>query len=726
MKRLLCFVTILLFSTTMFAFIQNLSNETNVLHISDYRANVIKNRDKLYTISEVAIEEYQILADEGLEYVKSIKRIGISPVRPIIIDDSLYVAGKNNNSENIIKVIDISNDEMQFVRDINLGVGEAIAEIHNYGRYLIYTQYVSIINHVFDLDTNQEVTQYNFGAYNAIKDSLMFTLWISDETEISIENISDIYNPIHISLVSFPQMDFVVKYLFKDNYLFAVGNDKIAILDISDINNPTLVSFIDNIPYTLSDVEIFTGAKIVNNYLIFNDMRNYLWIYDISDLNSPQFVHNYSTMFDGFHYRDNFTIINDYLYITSYNNYLNKVALNNLPEINISDNFGLCGPISNVKNIGTWIIYQIPKGVFAINMNNQNNEPVKLSAGASFVRFVGNDSSIAICNGDTLSIFQYNDEEIILKNQQSIIPDDYSITFFNQYLFMSKYDNGLTKVYEIDENYNVTEIANFSMGNTTNYPLRTSHYTLDYLPVYLKNNNNSKFLCLLSSVPPFTEYARIKINNYIGFLENNNVIFRGNNHYTLSNYIFPNQFENYENNLYGSTRINNDYLFKNDSFDFINDGHAEFYSFLNHNYEELFGYDFNPNIFNAFLSDDHEYLYSIHRFNIYRYDCDYVSNEDSSVNPVSDNALSNYPNPFNPNTTISFNIPKSGNVDLVIYNIKGQKVKILTNEKYLKGEHSLIWNGKNDSNQNVSSGVYFYKLNVDGKTVNVKKCLLMK
>jgi len=48
------------------------------------------------------------------------------------------------------------------------------------------------------------------------------------------------------------------------------------------------------------------------------------------------------------------------------------------------------------------------------------------------------------------------------------------------------------------------------------------------------------------------------------------------------------------------------------------------------------------------------------------------------------------------------------------------------NEKYKIGEHSLIWNGKNDSNQNVSSGVYFYKLNVDGKTVNVKKCLLMK
>ncbi len=92
----------------------------------------------------------------------------------------------------------------------------------------------------------------------------------------------------------------------------------------------------------------------------------------------------------------------------------------------------------------------------------------------------------------------------------------------------------------------------------------------------------------------------------------------------------------------------------------------------------------------------------------------------------SDYELSNYPNPFNPLTTISFTIPIAAEVKLNIYNIKGQKVKTLTNEKYSKGKYNLTWNGLSDKNEAVSSGVYFYKLNINGKTEDVKKCLLLK
>ncbi len=87
--------------------------------------------------------------------------------------------------------------------------------------------------------------------------------------------------------------------------------------------------------------------------------------------------------------------------------------------------------------------------------------------------------------------------------------------------------------------------------------------------------------------------------------------------------------------------------------------------------------------------------------------------------------LSNYPNPFNPTTTISFDLPKSGNVDLTIYNVKGQKVKTLTNEKYPKGKHSIVWTGKNDKNQSVSTGIYFYRLRSDNSTLT-KKMILLK
>jgi hypothetical protein len=85
----------------------------------------------------------------------------------------------------------------------------------------------------------------------------------------------------------------------------------------------------------------------------------------------------------------------------------------------------------------------------------------------------------------------------------------------------------------------------------------------------------------------------------------------------------------------------------------------------------------------------------------------------------------NYPNPFNPETTISFNIANQTNVELNVYNLKGQKVKTLINDKLSKGAHKVVWDGKNSSGQKVSSGVYFYRLKTP-KLVSVKKMLLIK
>ena len=93
--------------------------------------------------------------------------------------------------------------------------------------------------------------------------------------------------------------------------------------------------------------------------------------------------------------------------------------------------------------------------------------------------------------------------------------------------------------------------------------------------------------------------------------------------------------------------------------------------------------------------------------------------------------LRNYPNPFNPETTIRFTTENTEkNTELIIYNIKGQKVKVFTfpNPDLSGGtsEYSVVWNGKDSNNKAVASGIYFYKLNVNGKTEAVKKCLLLK
>ena len=86
----------------------------------------------------------------------------------------------------------------------------------------------------------------------------------------------------------------------------------------------------------------------------------------------------------------------------------------------------------------------------------------------------------------------------------------------------------------------------------------------------------------------------------------------------------------------------------------------------------------------------------------------------------------NYPIPFKPITTFSFSILNESKVNLSIYNINGQKVRSLANEKFDKGYHKLIWDGKNTFGKEVSSSVYMYKLDVAGKTKAVKKCLMLK
>jgi len=96
-----------------------------------------------------------------------------------------------------------------------------------------------------------------------------------------------------------------------------------------------------------------------------------------------------------------------------------------------------------------------------------------------------------------------------------------------------------------------------------------------------------------------------------------------------------------------------------------------------------------------------------------------------TVTPPVKMLAQNYPNPFNPSTTISFNLPKAGNVKLDVYNIKGQRVKTLIDGFMNPDMHSVVWNGTDQNNQSVASGVYFYRLTANGKS-ETKKMLLMK
>jgi hypothetical protein len=105
---------------------------------------------------------------------------------------------------------------------------------------------------------------------------------------------------------------------------------------------------------------------------------------------------------------------------------------------------------------------------------------------------------------------------------------------------------------------------------------------------------------------------------------------------------------------------------------------------------------------------------------------DSVSILEDIIKPITQTKISNYPNPFNPSTTIKLDLAESGNIELAVFNIKGQKVKTLIDAYSAKGHFEIIWRGKDDNKKKISSGQYFIKLKVNEKEKAVSKCVLLK
>ena len=100
--------------------------------------------------------------------------------------------------------------------------------------------------------------------------------------------------------------------------------------------------------------------------------------------------------------------------------------------------------------------------------------------------------------------------------------------------------------------------------------------------------------------------------------------------------------------------------------------------------------------------------------------------EDSPELVTFDHVSNNYPNPFNPETSIQLAVKENNtSVSMKIYNVKGQLIKTLLSGHLNSGYHDVIWNGKDNNDKFVSSGVYFYKIEI-GKNQFMNRMILMK
>jgi hypothetical protein len=106
-----------------------------------------------------------------------------------------------------------------------------------------------------------------------------------------------------------------------------------------------------------------------------------------------------------------------------------------------------------------------------------------------------------------------------------------------------------------------------------------------------------------------------------------------------------------------------------------------------------------------------------------------VDDANNIMIPIHTELTGNYPNPFNPTTTIKFGLKEDSNVSINIYNIKGAVVRTLVDGEMNKAYHEIIWDSKDNAGKQVGSGLYFYKMISEGNSgeyTSTKKMILLK
>jgi ligand-binding sensor domain-containing protein len=109
---------------------------------------------------------------------------------------------------------------------------------------------------------------------------------------------------------------------------------------------------------------------------------------------------------------------------------------------------------------------------------------------------------------------------------------------------------------------------------------------------------------------------------------------------------------------------------------------------------------------------------------VYCYEIGQITDKGETVLDLSVMKHSNYPNPFNPTTTISFELEDASEVTVAVYDVRGRKVAELENGYRPAGRHDIVWNGRDDNENTLASGVYFYRILTAARAVNGKMILM--
>ncbi|MCL2063536.1 MAG: S8 family serine peptidase [Candidatus Cloacimonetes bacterium] len=269
------------------------------------------------------------------------------------------------------------------------------------------------------------------------------------------------------------------------------------------------------------------------------------------------------------------------------------------------------------------------------------------------------------------------------------IGDPESIAYINNAFVNYYWGNGLTQTIYLKEELNHGLIYSMTVNISSFGDIRPSQH----ISLYMANTNQSSFENNNTWIP-YVEFTQV----YSGILSVSRAGF-----YEID-IVFPTPFEYSSGNLaVMAIKETQSWFNENNSFQFTETEGFNRTLFWRSDWLAV-------NVDNFPVANGRLQGFTNAKFFI---DTEHSSEHFEIALPFTTTLHGNYPNPFNPETNISFSLATDTDVNIAIYNIRGQKVRSLLNDFLERGMHTIIWDGKDDNGRELSSGVYLYRLNTE-------------
>jgi hypothetical protein len=700
--------------------------------------------------SRTGIDIFEIQEDSELLF-KSHSDV-ISPSTFRVHENYVYVMSRLNNLDVSVKrltQIDISDiNEPVITEEIDFNQSETspFIEIFNTNQLFIYKTDSDDIHstHIYSLPDLQLIhtSDADYNNLSALNDTIGYDYNYYGN---SIHNL-DIYDVSNINNITFIEEIEMYQYHgsgnmphqfihFGNSMLAAAGNTCITFWDISNMSNWQFIVQFDYEDGSNGTMDSPIG--IYNNRLVtYDDL--YLKLYNIEDLNNIFLIDQeqcVQTLYPTFFNDSFFKMKDNYLYLSTFKDGIHKYEMSD-NDIRFSETYIEYPSFHQMFTDSNYIFgLNYDFGLYLFDVSDVNNPiliPHNISQNLIYNVIIQNDK-IGVSGQDGndffFNVYDFSDPYDLQLISHTVLAQDEYVRKINAdwdevYISNADYYNQYLRKSYLEEDGSLNEIYTFQTMESTMFQIFDDYA---YFLTGLGNTTCLNVLAEIDSDYPELIYT-IEIGSYdlIGMAQNEGLLQFTSIYdeitffYETSNPEEPEFLTQLDQQVRNAGCYYNNHFFSPVSetsyiYDFTDPPDIVYPVNQATSHTNIMQID-NMNINNQ------DYLAVCNQGSIEIWSLEVTNSADDAIN-VTESKLTNHPNPFNPSTTISFELNNEQNeqVQIEIYNIKGQLVQELGVRNLELGMNEVVWNA-----EKFASGVYFYKLNVDGKQKGIKKMLLLK